>query len=255
MQKTTFAILIALFLSNCVFAESNRGEGLAPHQAGNAAERVMQPFWNPIPSCALYDYQFAGITQEQVSATKSAAAAQNPRAQFTLGMLYFFGDGVQQSQSEAYRWLRGAALQNEARAQAALSCLIALDQNLPESDWYRWRRAAANQGHMKSQYDMGALYFHGDQVRQDFASAMHWFRLAANQGLFLAMYAISSMYVSGQGVEPDFISAYMWALLGNDHNEYGFTQDEIFKNKLSHAEREDARRRAISCQRSGFQSC
>lgn len=33
-----------------------------------------------------------------------------------------------------------------------------------------------------AQYDLGAMYYRGEEVPQDFAQALKWFRLAAEQG-------------------------------------------------------------------------
>lgn len=49
----------------------------------------------------------------------------NPRAQYALGYMYYYGQGVQQDMEEALRWIRQAAAQGDARALEALGALAA----------------------------------------------------------------------------------------------------------------------------------
>ena len=57
----------------------------------------------------------------ETAAREYRALAENndPAAQFGLGLLYHFGEGVPQDHAEAARWYRRAAMQGEARAARA----------------------------------------------------------------------------------------------------------------------------------------
>lgn len=68
-------------------------------------------------------------------------------AQYNLGLLYFRGYGVPQSNSEAVKW---------------------------------WRKAA-EQNHVKAQQWLGWAYANGRGVAEDFQEAGKWFRAAAEQ--------------------------------------------------------------------------
>lgn len=56
---------------------------------------------------------------------RSEAALGNPRAQYTLGYMYYHGQGVPQDMEQALQWIRQAAAQGDPRALEALSALAA----------------------------------------------------------------------------------------------------------------------------------
>ena len=100
----------------------------------------------------------------------------DPDAQFFLGQLHSFGEGVAQDYKEAVKWYRLAAEQGLDRAQLML----------------------------------GTMYYGGRSVPQDYAEAVKWYRLAAEQGLDRAQYWLGTMYSGGLGVPQDFVRAHMW---------------------------------------------
>lgn len=69
-------------------------------------------------------------------------------AQFNLGVMHDFGQGVPKNPQEAARWYR----------------------------------AAARQGHASAQFNLGGVYFDGQGVPQDHVRAYVWFTLAAIAG-------------------------------------------------------------------------
>ncbi len=73
-------------------------------------------------------------------------------AQFNLGSMYEYGDGVPQDDTEAVRWYR----------------------------------LAADQGYAKAQSNLGLMYEYGEGVPQDDVQARMWLNLAAAQGDELA---------------------------------------------------------------------
>ncbi len=56
---------------------------------------------------------------------REQAALGNPHAQYTLGYMYYYGQGVPEDVEEALRWIRMAAAQGDAHALEALSSLAA----------------------------------------------------------------------------------------------------------------------------------
>ena len=69
-------------------------------------------------------------------------------AQFNLGVMYDFGQGVAKDPVQAVRWYR----------------------------------AAASQGHGGAQFNLGGMYFDGHGVAQDHVRSYVWFTLAAAAG-------------------------------------------------------------------------
>lgn len=63
------------------------------------------------------DFQRAAILMRQ------EAELGNPHAQYTLGYMYYHGQGVIEDTEQALKWIRQAAAQGDARALEALSNL------------------------------------------------------------------------------------------------------------------------------------
>lgn len=56
---------------------------------------------------------------------RQQAELGNPHAQYTLGYMYYQGQGVPEDMEEALKWIRLAAAQGDAHALEALSALAA----------------------------------------------------------------------------------------------------------------------------------
>src|SRR5438552_1700400 len=106
-------------------------------------------------------------------------------AQFNLGVMYNFGEGVPQDYKEALRWYRLAAEQGDALAQFNLGDMYYFGKGVPldDKEALRWYRLAAEQGHPRAQFIVGSRYATGDGVRKDYVQAYMWLSLATAQGL------------------------------------------------------------------------
>jgi uncharacterized protein len=71
----------------------------------------------------------------------------------------------------------------------------------------------AEQGVADAQRNLGALYFFGKGVLQDYAEAAKWLRLAAEQGNVDSQGFLGDMYKNGQGVLKDNEEAVKWYTL------------------------------------------
>ena len=69
-------------------------------------------------------------------------------AQYNLGLMYDYGEGVIEDDTQAIYWFR----------------------------------KAAEQGHAKAQYNLGLMYESGRGIAKDDTQAVYWFRKAAEQG-------------------------------------------------------------------------
>jgi hypothetical protein len=69
-------------------------------------------------------------------------------AQFNLGVMYAYGEGVPEDDTEAVRWYRLAAEQGDAPAQSNLGAMYANGEGVPEDMVlaYMWWHLAAAQG-------------------------------------------------------------------------------------------------------------
>lgn len=69
--------------------------------------------------------------------------------------------------------------------------------------------SAAEGGDMKAQYELGQLYYSGERVTQDYASALQWLEQASIQGEPRAQYRLGMMHFQGEGVQRNLPQAYI----------------------------------------------
>jgi TPR repeat protein len=133
----------------------------------------------------------------------------NPEAQFWIGHLHYYGQGVTQDYSEAEKWYRLAAERGLTAAQVSLGNLF--ERGLGVSKDYveagEWYRRVAEQDEAAGQWALGNLYNDGLGVSQNFAEAAKWYRLAADQGFAPAQCCLGKLYETGRGVPGDSATA------------------------------------------------
>ncbi len=71
-------------------------------------------------------------------------------------------------------------------------------------------RVRAGNGDADAQLAIGAVFFKGRDIEQDYAEAAKWFRLAADQGIAQAQYNLGMLYATGRGVAQDLAAAAAW---------------------------------------------
>ena len=89
---------------------------------------------------------------------------------------------------------------------------------LPASDLDGIRQLA-ERGDPAAQFALGAHYVTGEDVRQDFAQAVHWFSLAAEHNHAIAQSTLGAYYDIGRGVPQDFSKAYFWSILAEANGD------------------------------------
>ncbi len=97
---------------------------------------------------------------------------------------------------EAVKWIRLAAEQEHAEAQAMIGRLYYVGHGVPKdySEALQWYRRAIGQNDPKAQFYLGLLYYNGHGVIQDEAEAVKWIRRAADQGDAEAQFEMGGMY-------------------------------------------------------------
>lgn len=127
------------------------------------------------------------------------ARSGNPAAQLHLGLLYYHGHGVRESDPQALQWFERAARQGLAEAQFHLGNMYAYGLADPGvgADANRlaaqWIFEAARQGHAQAQYSLGIMFLTGTGVVQDEAEAQRWIGRAAALG-----HADAGAYLKGK---------------------------------------------------------
>ena len=144
-------------------------------------------------------------------------------AQYNLGWMYEFGEGVPQDYKEAVR-------------------LYSL---------------AANQSDSDARYKLGFMYANGKGVAQDYKEAVRFYGLAVAQGNTNGRAALGSMYELGRGVPQDYVIAHMWYNLGSISDvtlNALISRDELAK-KMTASQLEKAQDLARECVMKNYKGC
>ena len=147
-----------------------------------------------------------------ISSFEKAAEQGHAGAQYYLGYMYQYGQGVSQDYTKAMEWYRKAAEQGDAAAQCNLGYMYGNGQGVTQnySEAVIWFQKAAEQGNSGAQYNLGVMYQDGIGVSQDYTKAMELYRKAAEQGDAAAQCNLGYMYKNGQGVSKDYAKAMEW---------------------------------------------
>lgn len=140
-------------------------------------------------------------------------------AQFRMGTMCYFGEGVEQNIQEAAKWYHKAARQGYAAAQEQLGFMyvhgdgVAVDYKEAEK-WFqkaaKQYQKAAKQGDAEIQLKLGLMYASGLGVAVDQKEAVEWIKKAAEQGDADAQYRLGFLYREGEGVSQDKEKAREW---------------------------------------------
>ena len=115
---------------------------------------------------------------------KSNADSGDVSAQFELSRRYLNGDGLEQNDDEALRWLRMAAEGGLPRAQAGLGWMYAAGRGVKKDETlsFSWYERSAVAGFPVAQWMLGRCYENGIGVAKDRELARQWYEKAAAQG-------------------------------------------------------------------------
>jgi uncharacterized protein len=122
------------------------------------------------------EFKPLNIHTKSLEEFKALAKQGDTDAQFKVGLMYYFGQGVPRDYLESLNWFK----------------------------------MAARQGHPLAQYNAGYMYEKGEGTPQDYAEAARYYRRAAEQGYQLAQYTLGYLCEKGQGINRDEIQALMW---------------------------------------------
>ena len=154
------------------------------------------------------EYELAAASFER------AALQGHAEAQFSLGVSYDLGKGVDQSYENAVEWYTKAAEQGHRGAQDRLGDLYSSGNGVPQSyeKAVEWYTKAAEQGDIDAQFSLGEAYFLGNGVPQSEENAIEWFEKAALQEHASAQYVLGLAYEDGRGTPQSPEKAVYWYL-------------------------------------------
>jgi TPR repeat protein len=108
--------------------------------------------------------------------------------------------------------LRQKAESGDAVAQAALGADYYSGNGVPQDyvEAVKWYSLSAKQGNPESQRLLGGCYFLGNGTPKDYAEGARWCRLAAEQGDVSAACMLGLCYKFGRGVQQDYTESAKW---------------------------------------------
>lgn len=187
--------LIIGFQSDALAAQTKTREPEADYQSGYRAYK-------------------AGNYEVARAHWRLAAQADDPRAQYALGLLYFRGKSGPANYEEAAKWFMQAARANHGGALYYVGMLyfngwgLRYDQ-FRATDYFK-RALRVSPDNANAAYLIGSQYFHGRGARQNYVEAAHYFEIAAQRDMRAAQFMLGAMYERGWGVEPSYAEAYYW---------------------------------------------
>lgn len=160
-----------------------------------------------------------GDYSEALRLLQPLAEHGNAEAQFQLGQMYVFGEGVPKDLEEGFRWVRRAAEQGHAKARFQLGQMYYFGVGVPGDlqAGLIWVRKAAKQGHAGAREfidfheDLETLFqFQEAYDRGNHSEALKLILPVAEEGIPIAQNALGVMYAKGHGVAQDGAEAVRW---------------------------------------------
>lgn len=117
-------------------------------------------------------------------ALKEFKADKSKEAQFSLGVMYFKGQGVKANPQQSVEYFKKAAERGHANAAFLLGTIYdkgeSVARDVPVAA--KWYRMAAENGHSEAQFNLGTMYTNGEGVDKNRKEAVKWLKKAASQG-------------------------------------------------------------------------
>jgi len=106
-------------------------------------------------------------------------------AQFNLGEMYYYGEGVTQDYEKAFKWYEKAAKQGLVEAQLFVAKMSDKGSGVTQDfkKAFKWYSKASDQGNADAHYNIGMMYINGQGVIKDFKEASKWLRKAEEEML------------------------------------------------------------------------
>lgn len=148
-----------------------------------------------------------------------AAVANNPQAQYNLGLIYEYGKGRPVDLKKAGEWYIKAALQGNSHAMTQVASLFFQAGNNQEA--LNWYQKAAQLKEPGALYQMGLFHETGLGLPANYQKAADYYQEAATLGNEKAKLALARMLQYGLGLPKDIErAAGLYKELANNHYPY-----------------------------------
>lgn len=127
-------------------------------------------------------------------------------AQYAMGNIYYYGQGVDIDYAEAMKWYLLAAEQGQPQAQCNLGACYYYGQgtDVDYDKAFKWYSESAKKGEPNAINNLGTCYFEGHGVEKDMAKALECYAKAAEMGNdhASAKYSLLMAMLNGQSSTP-----------------------------------------------------
>jgi serine/threonine protein kinase/TPR repeat protein len=136
-------------------------------------------------------------------------------AQYHLGLMHLYGQGVSEDNELAKKWLEKSAEQDDADAQTMLGYMYEnglTNSANPAVEAFNWYKKSAEQGNSVGQNNLGMCYMQGTGTEIDTIEAFRYVKLSADQNCTQAFNNLAWMYENGRCVEKNLTETYNYYL-------------------------------------------
>lgn len=129
-----------------------------------------------------------------------------------LGVCYEYGLGVEENETEAFKYYTLAANDNYTAAKYRLGLCYRYGRGTTENltDAYRWLSDAAQNGNYNAQYETAMMLLNGEGVSMDQQQAIQMLTKIAEEDHDYAQFELGNCYLTGKGVAEDEVQAMYW---------------------------------------------
>lgn len=153
---------------------------------------------------------------EAVRWYRKSAAQNNSDAIYSMGICYYKGQGVEESNDRAFYWFqKGAFLENiDAEYMTGICNLNGYGTEVNEKLADFWFERAAEKGHAKAMRQMGDGHRRGRGIlKKDDVKALEWYKRAAEKDDPVAQYWLAEFHECGRGgLAVDLEESFAWRL-------------------------------------------
>ena len=159
--------------------------------------------------------------QEAYKCAKIAVDSGIESASFLMGIMLYYGHGVQQDYNQAFKWLKMAAGYGAYNAYDILASMYAFGQGTAQNptEAFKCAKIAADNGIITSYFKVGTMYSNGEGVEQNDQEAYKWIKKAAEAKDPYSYGALGIMYYQGIGTAIDLKEAYRIAKIGAEYED------------------------------------
>ncbi len=221
LRRTTLLVSLALLSTSPVFAydlslEDYDQESLAVIKAAETSDDLA--ILHQAANILMNDSMMQENVEQGMAYLTKAATLGDSQSQIELADYYYNEEEYVQS----LNWFHKAEHSNEPYVLYSLGVMYfegeGTDSDYQKANYYY--QAAAQAGYPDAMYQLAFSYYEGKGVEQDDQKAAYWFQKAVDEGDVSAMYQLGVFYLSGSGVKTDCqkaISLFNQAIQDSNH--------------------------------------